>query len=189
MPWLGSPMNLQRLRRSPLISTDSNPMSAPKLTEPAVVPPRTTWRAALCETAIEVFSIMVGVNVTAPDKDAPPVQAQVTGVVGIAGAIRAIFTLQCSSASAVKIASQMLGISPDDPDGAKAACDAVGEVCNIVAGYFKARIGLGDACQLSVPTIIVGQDYHFHSPKAYERLEFSLLFEGETLGLALEIAQ
>lgn len=163
-------------------------MSAPKLIEPKVVPPRNTWRAALLETAIEVFSIMVGVTVTSP-KDALPVQAQVTGVVGIAGTIRAIFTLQCSSASAVKIASQMLGVSPGDPDGEKAACDAVGEVCNIVAGYFKARVGLGDACQLSVPTIIVGQDYQFHSSRAYERLKFPLLFEGETLWIALEIAQ
>jgi CheY-specific phosphatase CheX len=113
----------------------------------------------------------------------------VTGVVGIAGGVRAIFTLQCSSTAAVKVASQMLGISPDDPDGEKAACDAIGEVCNIVAGYFKARVGLGDARQLSVPTIIVGQDYQFHSSKAYERLEFPLLFEGEALWVALEVAQ
>ena len=132
---------------------------------------------------------MVGVNVVAPAKETVPVVPQMTGVVGIAGAIRAIFTLQCSMASSVKIASQMLGVAADDPDSQKAACDAVGEVCNIISGHFKAKVGLGDACMLSVPTIIVGQDYHFHSSATYERIEIPVVFEGETLGITLEIAQ
>ncbi len=164
-------------------------MSSPKLIEPTSALPRTVWQEILCQTAIEVFSIMVGVHVTAPGNAAPAFLPQMTGMVGIAGAVRAIFTLQCSLASSVKIASQMLGVSVDDPDTQKAACDAVGEICNIVAGHFKAKVGLGDACMLSVPTIIVGQDYQFHSGKTFERLEFPLLFEGETLGIALEIAQ
>ena len=112
-----------------------------------------------------------------------------TGVVGIAGAIRASFTLQCSNASAIKLASQMLGIAPDAPDAQTAACDALGDVCNSVAGSFKANIGLGDACMLSVPTIITGRDYRFCSRESYERMELSLLFEGETLAATLEVAQ
>jgi CheY-specific phosphatase CheX len=157
--------------------------------EPNAVLPRAAWHRALAETAIEVFSIMVGVSVTAPASDAPRVATQMTGMVGIAGAIRANFILQCSAASSIKLASQMLGISPDDPNAQRAACDALGEICNIVAGYFKARIGLGDACQLSVPTIIVGQDYKFYSGRTYERMELPLLYEGETLWTTLEIAQ
>jgi len=157
--------------------------------EPATVLPRNTWQAALCETAIEVFSIMVGADLTPAANDSPSHAPEVTGVVGIAGEIRAILTLQCSSASSLKIASNMLGITPDDPESEKAACDALGEVCNIIAGYFKARVGLGDKCMLSIPTIIMGKDYQFHSGKAYERLEFPLLFEGETVQLSLEIAQ
>jgi CheY-specific phosphatase CheX len=82
----------------------------------------------------------------------------------------------------------MLGISPQDPDCQKSACDAVGEICNIIAGYFKAKIGLGDKCMLSVPTIIMGQDYRFHSEKRFERLELPLLWDGETLRATLEIA-
>lgn len=162
-------------------------MSASKSIEPSSVLPRTAWLGVLAETAIEVFSIMVGVNVTVAS-DAPRSATQMTGMVGIAGAIRANFILQCSSSSSVKLAAQMLGIAPDSPDSQTAACDALGEICNIVAGYFKARIGLGDACMLSVPTIIVGQDYHFHS-HAYERLELALLFEGEVLSATLEVAQ
>jgi len=35
--------------------------------------------------------------------------------------------------------------------------DAVGEVCNMVAGNFKNKIsGISDGCKLSVPTVITG---------------------------------
>jgi CheY-specific phosphatase CheX len=130
---------------------------------------------------------MVGVTIAVAD-DAPRGATQVTGIVGIAGAIRASFILQCSAVSAIKLAAQMLGIGPESPDSEKAACDALGEICNIVAGYFKAKIGLGDACMLSVPTIITGEDYHFYS-HSYDRMEFPLIFEGETLWATLEVAQ
>lgn len=130
---------------------------------------------------------MVGVNVTLSSDDSRFI-TQVTGIIGIAGAIRASFILQCSTASAIKLASQMLGISPDALDAQKAAYDALGEIGNIVAGYFKAKIGLGDACMLSVPTIITGQDYRFRSRDTWERLALVLNYEGEILRATLEIS-
>jgi CheY-specific phosphatase CheX len=162
-------------------------MSAPNLVEPATVLPRTAWQGVLCDTAIEVFSIMVGAAASKPEENSLPVVAQITGVVGIAGAVRAVFSLRCSAESAVKIASLMLGVPPDDPGSQKAACDAIGEVCNLVAGFFKAKIGLGEKCSLSVPTIITGQDYQIRSGAGSERLEFPLLFEGAPIWFALEI--
>jgi CheY-specific phosphatase CheX len=156
--------------------------------EPGFVLPRTEWQGVLEQTAIEVFSVMVGVSV-APTDHGSRGEMHVTGVVGIAGAIRANFILRCSTASSIKLASQMLGIEPDAPDAQTAACDALGEICNIVAGYFKAKIGLGDACMLSVPTIITGRDYRFCSRDSYERMELTLTFEGETLAATLEVAQ
>lgn len=160
-------------------------MPGPK---PIDVVPRTAWHDSLAEAVIEVFATMVGASVSVA-KDLPRVPAQMTGMVGIAGAIRANFVLQCSASSSIKIASQMLGVSADDPNAQKAARDALGEVCNIVAGHFKDKVGLGDACQLSVPTIIAGTDYRICSAKTYERLELSLVHEGETLWVTLEIAQ
>ena len=42
--------------------------------------------------------------------------------------------------------------------------DALGEICNMVAGNFKNKVsGLGNGCMLSVPTVITGRDYHCHS--------------------------
>jgi CheY-specific phosphatase CheX len=159
----------------------------PVRVEPASILPREAWHGVLTETAIEVFSVMVGVNVTLADGKTQGAK-HVTGIVGIGGAIRANFILQCSRSAAVKLAAQMLGIDANTPDSQKAAFDALGEICNIVAGYFKAKVGLGDACMLSVPTIITGQDYRFHS-SAYDRMELALIYEGEILSASLEVAQ
>ena len=41
---------------------------------------------------------------------------------------------------------------------------------------------------LSVPTIIVGQDYKFHSARMFEKLELVVAYEGERLLATLEIA-
>ena len=161
-------------------------MAAPHI-DPAAVLPRSEWETTLRQTTVEVFSIMVGVTVTTPEEVTPPVQGQMTGVVGIAGAVRATFSLRCSPQSAIKLASQMLGVAPDDPDAQKAAADAVGEICNVVAGHFKAKIGLGEKCMLSLPAILTGRDYRIHFGAAVERMEFPLLFESEPVWITLDI--
>jgi CheY-specific phosphatase CheX len=66
--------------------------------------------------------------------------------------------------------------------------DAIGEVANMVAGNFKNKLtGMGDKCMLSVPTVISGEDYNFHSSADSTQLEVSFLFEGAPLLIALEI--
>ncbi len=114
-----------------------------------------------------------------------PVLAEVTGMVGIAGSLSAIFSLRCSSNSATMIASQMLGVPLDQ--AAPQRCDAVGEICNIVAGYFKAKVGLGDRCVLSMPTVITGTNYQLRSRIQDVRIQLPLLYEDEPIWIALEI--
>ena len=61
-----------------------------------------------------------------------------------------------------RMASRMLGI--DVEKAGPELWDAVGEICNMVAGNFKNKItGLGDGCMLSVPTVITGTEYNLHS--------------------------
>ncbi len=150
------------------------------------VAPRSEWLAALCDATAEVFSMMVGAAIVAPaaaNGDCP-VLAHVTGVIGITGAISAIFTLRCSDAAATRIASQMLGISMEESAAQK--FDAVGEVCNMVAGHFKHKIGYADKCMLTVPTVVIGGNYRIHS-RAGQRLECPVIYEGEPVWLALDI--
>jgi len=155
------------------------------MSSPGNVVPGNDWRGILGEAAIEVFSMMVGVQITAPQNGLHPVFANVTGTVGIAGAISAILSLRCSTKSAINIASAMLGIPAED--AAPQQCDAIGEICNMVAGHFKQKVGLGDKCMLSLPTVITGTKYQLHSPPDFERLELPLLYQEEPIWLALEV--
>jgi chemotaxis protein CheX len=155
--------------------------------ETSAVPPHSAWQGILRETAVEVFSSMVGVTVTVPSHADLPVFADVTGMIGIAGPLSAVFSLRCSDHSATMLASQMLGVMLKE--AAEQNCDAVGEICNIVAGYFKAKIGLGDLCKLSLPTVIAGKKYKICSPAKDKRLELPLLYGGEPIWLALDIRQ
>jgi chemotaxis protein CheX len=153
------------------------------------------WDAVLREATAEVFSMTVGASVEVPPPSAAKSQtpaasdealvAHVTGMIGIAGAIRAVFSLRCSDQAAAKIASQMLGISMEEAAAQKS--DAIGEVCNIIAGHFKHKIGMGDSCTLTVPTVVVGGNYSIHCLEKGERLGFPVKYEGETMLVTLEI--
>lgn len=149
------------------------------------VAPRPQWSDILFAATADVFSMMVSATITRAVVALPPVRANVTGTVGIAGAVRATLTLCCSQQAAGKIASQMLGISMEE--AAEQECDAIGEICNMVAGHFKAKIGLEAECMLSVPLVILGSDYQIQSVKEGERLEVPVLYEEELLDIVLEI--
>jgi len=141
--------------------------------------------------------MMVGASVVVPqakedvvviaEPNDSSVLAYVTGMIGIAGAMKAIFSLRCSEGAAAKIASQMLGISLEE--ATKQKSDAIGEVCNIIAGHFKHKIGFGSNCTLTVPTVIVGGHYSVHCLAAGERLEFPVIYDGETVLVTLDIRE
>jgi chemotaxis protein CheX len=67
--------------------------------------------------------------------------------------------------------------------------DAVGEVCNMVAGCFKRKLppGVDDNCLISTPTVISGTDYQLHSLSGGEHVELSLGFEGAPLWITLDL--
>jgi chemotaxis protein CheX len=109
----------------------------------------------------------------------------VTSLVGLAGQLCGMVTVRCSRRSAARMASRMLGVDADH--AGEHMWDALGEVCNMVAGNFKNKItGLGDGCVLSVPTVITGGDYRLRSLVSSE-LQTVFLFEGEPLVFTLEI--
>jgi chemotaxis protein CheX len=108
-----------------------------------------------------------------------------TAVVGLAGSLCGVMVLRASSKSARRMAARMLG--SDEVDMGGDVQDAFGEVCNMIAGSFKARIaGLADGCALSVPTVVSGKDYALHSLANGERYEVILSFEGEPLSVTLD---
>jgi len=143
------------------------------------------WRVVLNDAAKEVFYMMVGAELSAPEAT-PRVSSEVAGMVGLAGELCGVLTVRCGKASARKIACQMLGVAEDE--AAAQAIDAVGEICNMVAGNFKAKIAsLEDKCMLSVPTVISGDSYELHSLASGERIELPLMYHGEPLWFSLEV--
>jgi chemotaxis protein CheX len=140
----------------------------------------------LLETATrEVFELMLGSQLTVPatGEETTP---EVTAMVGLAGALRGVLAVHCSVKAAVLMASKMLGVEIDKV-GADMP-DALGEVCNMVAGNFKNKIiSLADGCMLSPPTVITGKDHKLHSQADTSTLQISLLFEGMPILISIQI--
>jgi chemotaxis protein CheX len=161
-------------------------MSSPTQATANGSPQLEQWREILRNATKEVFSMMVGAHTTDPENGDPAVLTEITGMVGLAGELCGVLTIRCSAKSSAKIASRMLGV--DIAQAADHQSDAVGEMCNMVAGNFKAKVaGLEDKCLLSVPTVITGPDYEIHSLEVGERIEISLIFEGEPVWVSLEV--
>jgi len=143
------------------------------------------WSSVLEIAVREVFELMLGCRLTAPE---PPSEEllDMTAMVGLAGQLCGVMGIQCSKKSSTIMASKMLGMEADQigPE----VCDAFGEICNMVAGNFKNKIaGLGDGCMLSVATVITGNDYSLHSLTDSPVVEVRLQFEGGLIVVSLQI--
>lgn len=146
---------------------------------------RECWLETLQQAMQEVFKLMLGCSLEL--RLEPPVDREldITAMVGMAGKVCGILTVRCSAKSAAQMTSRMLGIDADK--AGPEMWDAVGEICNMVAGNFKNKIsGLGDGCMLSVPTVITGGDYNVRS-LVNETLQSAFVFEGEPVVLCLEL--
>jgi len=143
------------------------------------------WAALLELAAREVFEIMLGCKLESQDAS-EPASSDFTAMVGLAGQLCGLLTLRCTAASAALMASKMLGVEIEDTD--QQMWDALGEIANMIAGNFKNKLtGMADRCLLSVPTVITGSDYSFHSMADTGPLEVRLLFEGAPITVAVEI--
>lgn len=143
------------------------------------------WIPLLEVATREVFELMLGSQLTMP-AGSEETNREVTSMIGLAGQLCGVLSVCCNGKAAALMTSRMLGV-PLDKVGPEVA-DALGEVCNMVAGNFKNKItGLGDGCLLSPPTVITGSDYDLHSLAVSPALEVRLLFEGLPIVISLEI--
>jgi chemotaxis protein CheX len=107
-------------------------------------------------------------------------------MVGLAGTLCGMVTIQCSSASASKLASLLLGT--DAASNRSMIADAMGELCNMVAGNFKAKLSpLSDHWMMSIPTVIMGDDYVMKTAEPHEGVLFSLIYEESLIWISILI--
>src|SRR5882724_9475623 len=92
------------------------------------------WVPLLDTATREVFELMMGSQLSVP---AATVEANLstTAMVGLAGQLCGVLSVRCDSKAAALMTSKMLGVDLDKvgPE----ISDALGEVCNMVAGNFK----------------------------------------------------
>jgi chemotaxis protein CheX len=153
----------------------------------AVRPPHPeNWLPILELSVQEVFEIMLGCSVQPASKSDTPPNGEFTAMIGLAGALCGVLTFCCGSQVASQIATRMLG--PEIANSEGQVWDALGEICNMIAGNFKNKLtGMDGRCLLSVPTVITGGEYCCHSLADGDALETVLLFEGAPIVIRLEL--
>jgi chemotaxis protein CheX len=144
------------------------------------------WTPLIELSAKEVFEIMLGSKLKSAG-DVTHDSLDITSMVTFAGQLSGIMTLRSSQKSAARMAFRMLGTEPEKDS--REAADAFGEISNMIAGNFKNKIsGLGDSCMISVPTVIVGQNYSTRSLANSPTLEVRLQFEDAPVVISLEVS-
>lgn len=143
------------------------------------------WLDRIESATQEVFESVIGVRMGRLDPGAAN-GSDITAIISLAGSPSGVFKIGCSSASAAHLAMRMLGSS--EPESEENAKDALGEVCNMIAGGIKSRLSRSeDLCKISVPTIITGHHYQVHTLLNGERYELQLAYEGEPISVSMEI--
>lgn len=153
---------------------------------PAAMSLEVEWKEPLRDAAIEVVELMAGIRLepwTAPYGQSG---GALVAVIGMGGALRGMTVVRCSTQTARNLGSRMLGGGDEVSD--TMICDALGEVCNMIAGNFKSKIpGLADGCNLSVPTIITGADFCLGGICADNTIHSALELDGEPIWITLMV--
>lgn len=136
--------------------------------------------------AREVFQIMMGSKLERAESTPVHAQMEFTAMVGLAGSLCGVLSLRCSGDTATLIVQRMLGEGAEDVEQQR--WDALGEICNMVAGNFKDKLtGVGYRCLLSVPAVITGTSYRIHPLAGSRSVDVHLLFEDRPIEVLLEV--
>lgn len=109
----------------------------------------------------EVFETMLGVRCEmVPCTGATPAET-ITSVVGFGGMLTGACVFRSDGQTALAIAERLTGMGFAEMDDT--VKDAIGEICNMVAGAWKGKVpDLSANCGLSIPAVITGRDYNIH---------------------------
>lgn len=124
----------------------------------------------------EVFSTMIQMELSTSDsfmQDESMICTDVISLICFTGEqYTGIISLFCSKEIALKMTSNMLGISVTELD--RDAKDAVGEVTNMIAGALKNKVhNTYGAMHLSIPIVIGGANLTISSSSGERKVEIS----------------
>jgi chemotaxis protein CheX len=132
----------------------------------------------------EVFRLMMGASCAPAEVSIPEDKETITSVIGLAGAMSGACTLCCGLHAALRMAECMVGVRPAELDDM--VKDAIGEVCNMVAGAWKGKHPvLASGCMLSTPAVVTGTNYQLHMQQPEFRIDRSYRFEEHTIRISI----
>lgn len=124
----------------------------------------------------EVFQMMLGVHCQTDSEPVIVEDESVTAVVGFGGVLSGACVFHAGGAAALEIAARMTGMQFAEIDDT--VKDAIGEICNMLAGSWKGRVPqLAANCGLSVPAVITGRNYQLHVQAPEFRLDRRYRFD------------
>ena len=115
---------------------------------------------ALLDGAKEVFETMIFIDLEKSDDSNHVIEGDsLLGSITFTGNLEGCMAIYCGTECAKTIATNMLGMEPDEQVSDEDVCDAIGEVTNMVMGSLKARIqdDIGNI-EVSIPTVVCGQE-------------------------------
>jgi chemotaxis protein CheX len=140
--------------------------------------------AHLDDAVDEVFRLMMGAPCTPIAERVVDSKETITAVIGLAGAMSGACTLRCDLQTALRMAECMVGIRPAELDAM--VKDAIGEVCNMVAGAWKGKHAvLSGGCMLSTPAVVTGTNYQLHMQQQEFRIDRNYRFEEHAVSVSI----
>jgi len=135
-------------------------------------------------SVIEVFHLMLGVRTERGPVPLTVEPESVTAVVGFGGVMSGACVFRSGGSAAMKIAAHMTGMDFSEIDDT--VKDAIGEICNMLAGSWKGKVPeLAANCGLSVPAVITGRDYKLHVQAPEFRLQHGFKFDDASFDVTI----
>ena len=119
-----------------------------------------TLNDTVIDAAREVFETMIFMDVETNNEACPSITGQsLLGSITFKGSLEGCLAVCVSQPCAERIARNMLGMEPEEPLSIDEACDAIGEVANMVMGSIKTRIqDVYTTIEVSIPSVITGRE-------------------------------
>ena len=128
--------------------------------------------------------MMLGVSCLPSEEALVEESETITAVVGFAGLLSGACVFRSGGSTALNIAGKLTGMEFFEIDDT--VKDAIGEVCNMLAGTWKSRVpDLSANCGLSIPTVITGSNYRIHVQAPEFRLHHIYRFDDSTFAVTI----
>ena len=159
-------------------------MQAPPIPVYQSVADQAQWIAHLDDAVAEVFELMLQLRCSVVDRCAA-IEAGISATIVFSGTLEGQCVVRVSGAGADRLADALLGAEGDWDE--EMIDDAVGELCNMIAGGWKSRLGApASVCHLSVPAVSHGLAPSRLGHSATRRFYG---FDGAVLEVTLELTE